>query len=143
MKIATNDAGKNFTFQGGIIVRSKRESGLILIDILIIILIAGIIAAIVVPQYAQKKEEERRTHSQENMITLADAQDTYFEEHGKFASDLEELSSLNPDLRRVVSPGGEEYFIELPDSLSYVITCPMGYGEVRADTTEREISWTK
>jgi general secretion pathway protein G len=122
-------------------VRSKSESGLILIDILIIILIAGIIAAIVVPQYAQKKEEERKELSRQHMISLADAQDMYFEEYGKFASTLEELSTAVPEVSALVHPGGEEYIMELPDTLSFVITSSMGYGEVRADTTERKVSW--
>ena len=124
-------------------MRPQNERGLILIDILIIILIAGIIAAIVIPQYAQKKEEERMALSRQNMITLADAQDTYFEENGKFASSIEELSIVAPEVREIVGPGNEEYIIELPDSLSYVITSLMEYGEIQADTTERKISWEK
>ena len=122
-------------------MRSKSEGGLILIDILIIILIAGIIAAIVVPQYAQKKEEERKELSRQHMIALADAQDRYFEEYGRFASNIEELSTAVPEVSTVISPGGEEYIIELPDTLSFVITSPMGYGDVRADSTERKVSW--
>ena len=132
-----------FTFQGGIIVRSKSESGLILIDILIVILIAGIIAAIVVPQYAQKKEAERGELSRQNMIALADAQDRYFQDYGKYASNFEELSAAVPEVNTIVTLEGEEYIFDLPDSLSYVITSSMQYGEVRADTTERKMSWEK
>lgn len=124
-------------------MRPKRESGLILIDLLIIILIAGIIAAIVVPQYALKKEEERKELSRQHMIALADAQDRYFEEHGKFAPDIEELSLAAPEVNALVGPEGEEYIFEQPDSLSFVITSSLGYGEVRADTTERKVDWEK
>jgi type IV pilus assembly protein PilA len=124
-------------------LRPHSERGLILIDILIVILIAGIIAAIVIPQYAQKKKEEQKALSRQNMITLADAQDAYFKENGKFASSLEELSRVNPGLGEIAGPGNEEFIIELPDSLSYVITSLKGYGEIQADTTERKISWGK
>jgi len=125
-------------------LRSEDEKGLILIDILIVILIAGIIAAIVVPQYAQKKEEERIALSRRNMISLADAQDRFFEVNGRFASDIEELASVAPEVSDLVSPEGElGYVIEIPDSLSYVITSTLGHGDVRADTTERKLSWEK
>ena len=121
----------------------KDEKGLILIDILIVILIAGIIAAIVVPQYAQKKEEERRELSRQNMVVLAEAQRTYFREKGKYAPDIEGLSSVDPRVSELVPPEGEEYTIELPDSLSYIIISSLGYGDVRADTTEQKLSWEK
>jgi type IV pilus assembly protein PilE len=124
-------------------LRFQNEKGLILIDILIVILIAGIIAAIVVPQYTQKQEKEQMELSQQNMDALANAQDTYFQEKGKYASDIMELSSVDPDVRDILSPGGLEYSIELPDSLSYVILCPQGYGEIRADSTGIKRSWEK
>ena len=120
---------------------SKDDRGLILIDILIVILIAGIIAVIVVPQYVQKKEKEQRELSRQNMIVLANAQDTYLRERGRYAPDIAELSSVVPEVGDISSPEGEEYTIELPDSLSYILISFLGHGEIRADTTERRLSW--
>lgn len=124
-------------------MRFRSDKGLILIDILIVILIAGIIAAIVIPQYAQKKEKEQTELSRQNMVELADAQDEYFQQTGTYASDLMELSSVVPEVRDIVAPEGKAYIFELPDSLSYLIIDPFGYGEIKADTTERKLSWEK
>ena len=124
-------------------MRFRNEKGLILIDILIVILIAGIIAAIVIPQYAQKKVKEQTELSRQNMIALADAQDRYFQETGKYASDLTELPTVVPEVSDMVAPEGEAYIFELPDSLSYLIIDPFGYGEVKADTLARKLSWEK
>ncbi|MFQ6091819.1 MAG: hypothetical protein ACE5OR_03915 [bacterium] len=125
-------------------MRPKDEKGLILIDILIVILIAGIIAAILVPQYAQKREREQTELCRQNMISLADVEGRYYERAEKFASDIGELSVVVPEVGGLVCPkGGLEYSIALQDSLSYVITCPHGHGDVRGDTTETKMSWEK
>lgn len=129
-------------------MQSKSEKGLILIDVLIVILIAGIIAAIVVPQYTQKKV------SRQNLIFLADAQDQYLKQYGEYAADIGGLSSadsVDPGIRSLTAPGGENYKFELPDSLFYIITCPLSHGNVRgkakvdSTTTEskRYVSWDK
>jgi type II secretory pathway pseudopilin PulG len=135
--------GENSALKGGILLRFQNDKGLILIDILIVILIAGIIAAIVIPQYSQKKREEKTALSQRNMVALADAQDRFFKQNRYFAGNLMELSSVVPEVRDLVAPDGMAYIFERPDSLSYLIIDPHGYGEVKADTTERKLSWEK
>lgn len=51
-------------------MRTKRNSGFTLVEILIVVVILGILAAIVIPQFSQASSDANRANCQSNLQTL-------------------------------------------------------------------------
>jgi len=114
---------------------------LVLVDVLIVMLTAGLIVATLIPQLVEKKEKGQMELSRKNMRLLSQAEEVYFQAMRTHTSNVKKLEALTPELRDLVVPNKKAYTIALPDSQSYIIICPLGYGHVLADSTGPKFSW--
>lgn len=67
------------------------KKGFTLIELLVVVLIIGILAAIAVPQYQKAVARARATEVETFAQKIYQAQIFYYQEHGLFAEDLDEL----------------------------------------------------
>lgn len=105
----------------------KRNGGLSLVDVLIVLVTLAVIAVLVVPQYNEKKAREHKEmliqQARADLLSLKLAQEKYFESNGRFASAIEDLVPVEPTLRQLARPYGDDsYHITLVDTTQFSIT---------------------
>ena len=71
---------------------SKRKRGFTLVEVLVVLVILATLTAIAVPTYQKIIKKSRVSDGMHGLDMLADAQDKYFIEHGKYARDVAELN---------------------------------------------------
>lgn len=65
----------------------RRKQGFTLIELLIVIVVIGILAAIAIPSYAVVKRRAYATQLKSDLRNLTTAQESYYYEHGLYATD--------------------------------------------------------
>ena len=73
------------------------NGGFTLIELLVVVLIIGILAAVALPQYQFAVEKARITEALTNVRAIANANQVFYLEHGRYA-DITELNSLPIDI---------------------------------------------
>ena len=88
-------------------------SGFTLIELLVVVLIIGILAAVAMPQYTKAVDRSRYASMMQAARSIENAQDAFYMENGRYATDWDELPvSLPKDLptnsegRLVMGAGG-------------------------------------
>lgn len=108
-------------------MRLKRNDGISLIDVMIVLAVIAVIAVLLVPKYNEKKARELRTEmiteARSNMLEIKLAEELYFEQHGQFTDDLNELAVFNPAIRTMTCPFGKSPYVIAYDMLRVDISC--------------------
>ena len=75
------------------------RAGFTLIELLVVVLIIGILAAIALPQYQRAVDRSRYATMIQTARSIENAQDVFYMENGRYATDWDELPvSLSKDL---------------------------------------------
>ncbi len=90
--------------------------GFTLLEILVVITIMAIIMAIVVPKFFGHVDRARQVEAQAQIELLGQALDLYRLEKGKYPSNEEGLSAIQPYLKKELpkDPWGNEYHYKSP-----------------------------
>lgn len=109
-------------------MHQKRNGGITLIDIMIVLVTLAVIAVLVVPQYNEKKARERREilidQARSDLLMLKLAEESYFEEHGRYTPFTNLLSEVEPGVAHLAYPFQEDaYSITLIDTTKFDIAC--------------------
>jgi type II secretory pathway pseudopilin PulG len=119
---------------------STGERGSVFLRLLIVILSVAVVLAVVVPQLRQMKEGKDTTLCREQMIQLAQAQDTYLRMRGHYTENLDSLRALLPPGSNFSCPtNGSPYLLTAVDSTNYTISCPNEHGLINSGKK----SWEK
>jgi|GEM_PF-1445537 len=118
----------------------RGESGSVFWRLLIIILSVAVILSVLIPQLNQMREEAEVARCREQMIEIAEAQETYLESQGLYAEQMDSLLALLPDAGHAVCPtDGRAYIMSAVDSTNYTISCPNEHGLINTG----KLSWEK
>ena len=74
------------------------QLGFTLIELLVVVLIIGILAAVALPQYQKAVEKSKAVQTISNIRAIAQAEQIYFMDNGKYAIYFEDLDLTIPDL---------------------------------------------
>lgn len=73
---------------------AKLDNGFSLIEIMIAVVIVAILASISYPAYQQYVLRTYRAEAIETLLTIANAQEQYFADHGVYQGDISQLNGL-------------------------------------------------
>ena len=83
----------------------RTRAGFTLIELLIVIVIVGILVAIAIPRFAARRTTERAAPLRTSLERVVTAQEAYFAQHQRYASDLAALG-LRPEGTAQIVIGG-------------------------------------
>jgi len=78
--------------------RLERQGGFTLVELMIVVIVVGILAAVAFPIYNDQVRKTRRTEARDALMAIAQAEERYYTEKGKYTTSLSNL-----DVASVVS----------------------------------------
>jgi general secretion pathway protein G len=127
-------------------MRTRRETGFTLVELMVVVVILGTLIALVGPNIWNMLFESRRSAADAQMASFGQAIDTYRLANKKLPSSLEELTQPGPKnphpfMDKVPNdPWGTPYEYRIQDRNKYLIK---SYGEDQQADTEDDIIFPK
>ena len=124
--------------------RLRSSAGMTYIQLLLIIVIAGIAGALAVPFYTNKQAEAVRSQARQKVVQLAEAQEAWYRQRGRFTDDFDSLATVLPagydfldpmsgdSLSVELTEQGQEYTLSTGGANPIVITTEDRWYEFRA-----------
>lgn len=70
------------------VVKTNKQTGFTLVELLIVVIILAILAAIVVPQFSAATDDAKLSALDTNLANVRAAIDLYYQQHGEYPGDL-------------------------------------------------------
>ncbi|RLI95907.1 MAG: redox-sensing transcriptional repressor Rex [Candidatus Aenigmatarchaeota archaeon] len=95
-------------------MKTKKNGGFTLVEILIVVVILGILAAIVIPQFTQASTEARESSLASNLQTIRSQIELYKIQHSDNWPDTTDLASFTADMCTQGADGFGPYLQQIP-----------------------------
>lgn len=97
-----------------------RRKGFTLIELMIVVAIIGILAAVAIPTYTGYTNRAKRVEAEEQLMTLASAEEDYFNTYRQYTTDVTVLKKYYGV--EFGGTGNKHYVIEFKDSATATYT---------------------
>ena len=96
--------------------RLRSSAGMTYIQLLLIIVIAGMVGALAVPYYTEQERQAIRDQAHQKVVQVAEAQESWYEDHGRFTDSYDSLATLLPERFDFIDPlSGDSLAVELSE----------------------------
>ena len=113
-------------------MKTKKNGGFTLVEILIVVVILGILAAIVIPQFTQASTEAREASLASNLQTMRSQIELYKIQHSDVWPDVTTLALFTADMCTQGADGFGPYLQQIPVNpfaTSATVTLTSGAGD--------------
>ncbi|MFO7768270.1 MAG: type IV pilin protein [bacterium] len=118
--------------------RLRSSAGMTYIQLLMIIVMAGIVGALAVPYYTNQKQEAIREEARQKVIQVAQAQESWYEDHGRFTDSCDSLATQLPETFDFLDPvSGDSLRVELSEEGQAYTISTSGARPIEITTEDR------